>query len=157
MRTTARRSGLRPGAGFTLIEVMVALAIFSIGMLAMIPLFSTASFGTRHGKELTFATNLARTYVDKIRNTPYANIGLPTTPGCPNACTPPAGEIADNAPYVVTWSVTNADGAAYNFAAPPTPRIKRVTVRIVCSTCGGKRLSDPTQGLTMTTLVSERF
>jgi prepilin-type N-terminal cleavage/methylation domain-containing protein len=147
MRTAAR---VRRRAGFTLLEVMVALAIFSVGLLAMVPLFHMATFGVRNGRELSVATNLARTYVDKIRNTPYGNIG--TEAGCPAACAPPAAEVTDNAPYVVTWSMTGPNGGAYSPAA--VPAIKRVTVRVVCPTCAGQTLRST--GITMTTLVAER-
>lgn len=147
MRT---HSGARTRA-FTLLEVMVALAIFSIALLAMIPLFGMASWGARGGKELTSAQTLARTYVDKLRNTPFFNIGTGT--GCPNACTPPAAEVATNAPFQVTWSVTAVDGTAYNFGSPPTPSMKRLTVTVTkpCADCAGQQ-----RRVQMTTIVSER-
>lgn len=135
--------------GFTLLEVLIALAIFSIGMLAMIPLFSTASWGARGGRDLTNATALARTYVDKLRNTPFSNVGTGT--GCPTACTPPPAEVAANAPFAVSWAVTAVDGAAYNFVTPPNPKIKRITVTVTCATCARQNLT-----VRMTTLISER-
>lgn len=141
------------GHGFTLLEVLVALAIFSIGVLALIPLFSMASWGARGGRDLTSATTLARTYVDKLRNTPFGDLGTET--GCPTACTPPAGEVLDSR-FTVTWSVTAVDGTAYNFGSPPNPKIKRIEVTVVCTTCATRRLSDPTQGIRMATLISER-
>lgn len=140
--------------GFTLLEVLVALAIFSIGSLALIPLFGMAAWGSRGGRDLTNATTLARTYVDKLRNTPFGNIGTGT--GCPTACAPSTAEVTANAPFVVTWTVTAVSGGTYNFASPPSPNIKRVEVTVVCTTCATPRLSDPTQGIRMVTLISER-
>jgi len=130
--------------GFTLLEVLIALAIFAIGVLALVPLFATASWGVRSGREVTMATNLARTYVDRIRNTAFGNIGP-----CPSPCTPPADEVAANAPYVVSWTVTAADGTAYNPAA--SPNMKRVTVSVTCTACARLNLN-----IQMITLVSER-
>lgn len=135
------------GLGFSLLEVLIALAIFSIGTLALIPLFGAASSGTRGGRELTTATTLARTYVDKLRNTPFNNIGP-----CAAPCAPPAGEVKDPG-YTVSWTVSAADGSAYNFATPPSPNLKRITVTVTraCSDCpGGQRT------VRMATLVSER-
>ncbi len=145
--TTAKRRARR---GFSLLEVLVALAIASVGLLAMIPLFAQASWGTRSGREVTEATTLARKYVDQARNTPYSILG--STAGCvAGTCAPPAAEAAANAPFQVTWTVTGADGTAYPFGTPPSPDIKRVTVTVVCASCARAPLR-----VQMTTLVSSR-
>lgn len=151
------RSPTRPRRnGFTLLEVLVALAIFSVGTLALIPLFGMAAWGTRGGRDLTTATGLARTYIDKVRNTPFNNIGPcdPANPGNAAAtCTPPAAEVTANAPFVVTWTVTGVSGAAYSFASPPAPNMKRITVTVTrpCRDC-----SNGQRRVQMTTIVSER-
>lgn len=150
--TNMKRSTRPRPRAFTLLEVLIGLAIFSIGLLALVPLFSVASWGSRGGQQLTGATVLARTYVDKLRNTPFGNIGTGT--GCPGACTPPSAEVTANAPYVVSWAITGVDGAAYNFGAPPNPNMKRITVTVTCATCASKRLANP--GIQMITIVSER-
>jgi prepilin-type N-terminal cleavage/methylation domain-containing protein len=127
-------SGPRPRVtrGFSLLEVMIALAIFSVGCLGLVPLFATASGGTRGGKEVTMAKELAQTYVEKLRNVPFANVR-----NCAGGCVPAdAGEVAANQPFGVSWTVTAVDGTAYPGAAPwPDPNIKRVTVTVTCATC----------------------
>jgi prepilin-type N-terminal cleavage/methylation domain-containing protein len=142
--------------GFSLLELLIALAIFSVVLLAMLPLFARASWGLRGSRDLTRATELARTYVDKLRNTPFDSVGLniPPAVGACDPCTPPAAEVAANAPFVVTWTVAAADGSAYPFGgAPPDPNIKRVTVTVTvaCSDCtnGQRRVQ-------MTTLIAQR-
>lgn len=144
--------------GFSLLEVMIALAIFSIGLLALIPLFATAQWGTQGGRELSTATNLARTYVDKLRNTPFGNLGPcdVANPANPAAqCLPPAAEVAANAPFVVTWTVTAPDATAYQYSppapSPPAPNMKRITVKVTCATCARQNLT-----VQMTTIVAER-
>lgn len=140
--------------GFSLLEVMIALAIFSIGLLALIPLFATAQWGTQGGRELSTATNLARTYIDKLRNTPFGNLGPcdVANPANPDAeCVPPVAEQAENAPFDVFWTVQRHDGTAYPFAAPTDPKMKRITVTVTCATCARQNLQ-----VQMTTIVAER-
>jgi type IV pilus assembly protein PilV len=139
-------------AGFTLIEVMIALAIFSIGVLGMIPLFAQATAGARTSRELTQATKLAQTYIDKIRNAPFGNIGPCTLP-----CEAPDVELPAN--YQVRWTVTGSNGGAYTgftSPSPPMPNVKRVEVIVNCSTCLSPRLRDTSQGIRMVTLVAAR-
>jgi prepilin-type N-terminal cleavage/methylation domain-containing protein len=149
----ATRAARRRPRGFSLLEVLVALGIFSIAMLGLVPLFATASWGVQGSRELTTATTLARTYVDKLRNTPFGNIGPCLGAGA--TCTPPAivgnDEVAANRPYVVTWTVTDVSGGAYPFGAPPAANIKRITIAVVCPTCRKQNLN-----VQMTTLVSQR-
>ncbi len=152
MRSTMKRQRRH---GFSLLEVLIALAIFSIGTLALIPLFGMVSWGTRGGRDLTNATTRARTYVDKLRNTPFGNLG-PCDPANPTnaaaTCTPPAAEVTANGPFVVTWTVKAVDGvAAYNFATPTTPNMKRITVTVTCASCARQNLK-----VEMATIVSER-
>lgn len=132
--------------GFSLLEVLVALGIFSIGLLALVPLFAQASWGTRGGRELTTAKELARTYIERIRNLPYQNIGP-----CAGSCAIPGAELPGG--YSVSFTVTTATGGAYPFlpAAPPDPDMKRITVTVVCATCARQNLT-----VQMTTLVAYR-
>lgn len=150
------RAGRRRGTrAFTLVEVLVALAIFSIALLAMVPLFSMAARAGRGSQQLTRATGLARTYVDKLRNTPFARIGVnaPPATGTCDPCTPPATEVTNNAPFVVSWTVRAADGSPYDVAAPPTPNVKRVTVTVTvpCADCAGGQ-----RQVRMVTIIAER-
>lgn len=150
-----RRTGRRATRGFSLIEVLLALGIFSVVLLAILPLFSMATYGTQTARDLSRATALARTYVDKMRNMPYAQIAeCPGTVGDPNnVCAPPAAEVAANAPFTVTWTVQRANGTAYSFPpnAPPSPDLKRVTVTVTCATCARQNLT-----VRMTTLIAAR-
>jgi prepilin-type N-terminal cleavage/methylation domain-containing protein len=157
MRATFSRSRNR-ARGFSLLEILIALTLLSIALLAMVPLFSTAAWSARGSRDLNRAAQLARAYVDKLRNTPYPNIGIdPVTntpcPGTPPTCTPPAGEVTGEPTATVSWTVQRVDGTAYDFVTEPTPRIKRirVTVTVECPDCtGGQRQVE------METLVSER-
>ena len=149
------RGRIRQALGFSLLEVMISLAIFSIGILALIPLFATAQWGVRGGRDLSTATSLARTYIDNLRNTPFNSLGPcdPGNPGNANAtCVPiTAAERNDNLPFVVTWTVQAVNGAAYPFVAPVEPFMKRITVTVTCATCARQNLR-----IQMTTIVAQR-
>ena len=45
--------------GFTLIEVVIAMAVIAIGMFAMMSLVITVTKGTAHSRKVTTATNIA--------------------------------------------------------------------------------------------------
>lgn len=149
-----RSRGVR-GHGFSLVEVMVALAIFAIGLLAILPLFGMATYGTQNGRDLSRATALARSYVDKLRSIPYSQVGdCPGPAGNPsNVCVAPAAEVTANLPYTVTWTVQTAAGGAYPFppAAPPSPDMKRIQVTVTCTSCANRTLR-----VRMTTIISAR-
>ena len=60
-------AGLNDQSGYTLIEVLIALAVFSIGILALASIqFSTAR-STKTGNVVTQATMLARDQIENLR------------------------------------------------------------------------------------------
>ena len=65
---------LCPHAGFTLIEVMIALVILSIGILALVKLQISAIQGNTLSQNMTTAVSLAEQRVEQLKNTPYAQI-----------------------------------------------------------------------------------
>lgn len=66
---------MRPNhSGFTLIETLVALSLFSIGMLGTARLVTVLLHGNMLSYTLTTATHLAQEKLEEIRNTPYTAI-----------------------------------------------------------------------------------
>jgi type IV pilus assembly protein PilV len=59
---------------FTLIEVMIALVILSIGLIALAGLQVSAIKGNNFSKRMTTAVSIADERIEQIKNTPYANI-----------------------------------------------------------------------------------
>ena len=53
--------------GFTLIEVVVALAIFSVGIVALLGVYRTALAYQRHALEKSFALSLAEEKLSEAR------------------------------------------------------------------------------------------
>lgn len=64
--------------GFSLIELIVALAVLGIVVLSLFELFAQIRQINRSANNFTTATQLAQQSIELYRNTPYANINLGT-------------------------------------------------------------------------------
>jgi type IV pilus assembly protein PilV len=60
--------------GFTLIEIMIALVVLSIGLIALAGLQISAMRGNTLSKRMTTAVSIANARIEQIKNMPYANI-----------------------------------------------------------------------------------
>jgi type IV pilus assembly protein PilV len=60
--------------GFTLLEVLIAITIFSIGLLAVATMQISAVNGNRLGNEVTQATYLAQMQIDALRSSDIATL-----------------------------------------------------------------------------------
>ena len=63
-----------PDAGFTLVEVLVAITLLVIGVLSVVALSDEASSATAANKGREGATNLARQVIDDAESIPYAEV-----------------------------------------------------------------------------------
>ena len=86
-RKTRRPTGSR--AGFTLVELLVAMMVFAVGMLA---LAATAASVTRMmggAKRQTLAATVAQSRLEKLRSSPCASLvsGTETVRGVTNTWT----------------------------------------------------------------------
>ena len=109
--------------GFTLIEVMVAMAIFAVGILALAGLQTNYISGNAQARLKTEATALGGHVIEQLRSMPFDSPDLdPTT----NPHQPPAGSTG---PYDVQWSV--ADNTPVNNA-------KMVTVAVTPANRNGR-------------------
>lgn len=72
--------------GFTLVEVLVAVGIVSIGLIAVASMQSTAIMGNSSARDATIAVQLAEEMVDRIRvnggTTPVDYNGIDTNNAC---------------------------------------------------------------------------
>ena len=70
----------RDERGFTLIEILVAGSVASIGFLGLAALHATALRVTAAGRNITAATNLATQQIESMRRTPSAALAdVPAT------------------------------------------------------------------------------
>lgn len=80
--------------GFTLIEVVIALTVFSIGLLAASMMQSASIKGNRSSASISQSSNWATGKMEEILSSPYDSI-------VNNTVTSPDGL------YTITWAVTN--------------------------------------------------
>lgn len=66
--------------GFSLIEMLIAVTILAVGLLAVAGLQVTAIKGNSHGSTISQATTYAQDRIEEIRNTDYAAIAYSATP-----------------------------------------------------------------------------
>jgi type IV pilus assembly protein PilV len=76
IKTRKKNINKKP-SGFTLIEVMIALVILATGLLALMTMQIVAIRANAFSSEMTYASMLAQSRLEQIRNMTYANI----TPG----------------------------------------------------------------------------
>src|SRR3712207_6783291 len=72
---------LRAEAGFTLIEVLVALTLLVVGVLGSLVVFDRANRQTVDNRAREGATNLARELTEATRGIQYDRIATETLPG----------------------------------------------------------------------------
>ncbi|MBA2564474.1 MAG: prepilin-type N-terminal cleavage/methylation domain-containing protein [Gemmatimonadetes bacterium] len=74
MTLSAMRSAARGHAGFTLIEVIIALFVISMTILAVGPLMTGISRGNNYGQNVSIASGRVQEKVEELKNRPFANV-----------------------------------------------------------------------------------
>ncbi|MFQ5803135.1 MAG: prepilin-type N-terminal cleavage/methylation domain-containing protein [Candidatus Methylomirabilales bacterium] len=62
-----RGRGLRSRSGFTLIEILIAMAVLTVGLLGVASLYPVAYVNVDAGGKLTEATALAQSFLEQLR------------------------------------------------------------------------------------------
>lgn len=99
---------LKKSNGFSLIEVLVALVILSISLLALAGLMTTTTRNNAGGGHLTEAATFAQDTLERLRVTPLSKIPVNETVDDP----PPVGSSSTGITY------TRSYVAVPNVAAP---------------------------------------
>jgi type IV pilus assembly protein PilV len=68
------QSSINSEEAFTLIEIMIALVVLSVGLVALAGLQISAIKGNAFSKRMTTAVTIANARLEEIKNTAYANI-----------------------------------------------------------------------------------
>lgn len=103
-----------PARGFTLVEVMVALVIFAVGMLALVLCMPMATRGVVKSGTQTRASSLAAEAAEELLTIPYGD-GDITAGTHDDPANPHLGR------YFVRWVVEDDQ---------PTASCKRITVKV---------------------------
>lgn len=108
------RPGARAARGFTLIEVMVALVVFAVGVLSLAMLIPLGTKGISRSGQTTRASELSVSTMERLLSTPYddgdLSVGTHNDPGNPYTGS-----------YYVQWVVEGDQ---------PITSCKRITVRV---------------------------
>ena len=91
------RAGIK---GFTLIEVLMVMTIFSIGILAVAAMQITSTKGNASARRMTEALALAEKHAENLMRLPYDHVDL-------NPANNP--HTSSHGPYAVNWNVTEID------------------------------------------------
>ena len=87
--------------GFTLLEVLIVIAIFSIGILAVAAMQMTSTKGNASARRVTEATALEENQIENLMQLSYTHNDLN-----PANNPHPGPQVG---PYALTWNVTEID------------------------------------------------
>jgi prepilin-type N-terminal cleavage/methylation domain-containing protein len=127
------RARLRPGTaaerGFSLLELMVALIVLSIGVLAVARLFPAGTHGQTQDRMQSTASYLAQEELERLGGLAFDDEQL-------SIGRHPAGSAVEACGPSDHWS------RWYEVAAvdPPLDDLKRVTMHVTWSTAGGRSI-----------------
>jgi prepilin-type N-terminal cleavage/methylation domain-containing protein len=101
-------------AGFTLIEMVVAVAVFAVLLVGVVGLISMMGRSVKASREQTVLASLAANYLEVVRNLPYSQVG--TVSGNPTGSLPDQANAInatiENTGYSIYYEVTYIDDPA---------------------------------------------
>ena len=159
---------LRNQHGMTLAEILVALAIIGIGLVALAAAIPLAGYGIQEGSQLSTATFLANQRLEQVRNaawtcTPSDTLGVSassTVPPQSGGTTTFPDENSLAAPYTGYTRTVRIQDINPSDCAAPTPvyglRQATVTVSYKPITGVGQAASGTTKSAIVTMYISER-
>ena len=140
--------------GFTLVEVMITMAVFSVGILGMITMLTSSVGGNAKADVITSAATVAADRLELLMALPYNDPLLQDDPtstgnflGAAGLRNPfptlPAMEIADPANFPADYQINTPDGEYviyWNVAVDfPTNNTKTVQVLVVSTRRGEQK------------------
>lgn len=142
MFASKRRQRRGNAAGFGLIEILVAVLLFTVGGLAVAQLQLSSTRANQASANRQAATNLARQLLESVESAAYTHAGLAATGGggfvAPPAAFSPANPLnasgeATGAGRIFTreWRIEVTGGAT-----PTTENLKTILVRVSWNQAG---------------------
>ena len=138
--------------GFTLIEIMIAMVIFVVGMLSVAAMQTSATKGNNTANRSTRAFTWCSDRMEVLMSLPYndpsldegehsntgdAEIITQTTDGIDNDYDGQIDEVGESGVVTIMWTVINNDGLTG--APPPPDNTKSIAVRVTWRTPMGKQ------------------
>jgi Tfp pilus assembly protein PilV len=153
--------------GITLVEVMMAVGIITIGLSALLAAVPVASYGTREGYQLSTATFLASERLEQVRrarwtSTPLAvdELGVSPTPvGAPESggAVTFADETELPAPYGdYARTVRILDCSLGGCAGISRADLRQAMITVTYRPMTGTGVADIAKSASLTTLITQR-
>ena len=163
MTVLSQRLRLRREDGFTLVELLIAMIVLSIAILALVAAYTSGFTSLRRATRISSARLVADSQMERFRAIQYSAIKLNTT--CGGSCTEDATYTGDTA-YSSTAQVTGCtttdstclptqtktgpDGASYRLDTYITYNCWSGTLSTSPSvTCGGGTIPPPVKRVTV--------
>jgi len=106
-------ASLRNDRGISLAEVLIAAAILSIGLAALLSVVPVASYAVQDGNQTSTATFLAQQRLEQVRNAAWNDEGIDCIGLSPNVTSPPAPSPAGTCgATAVTYRPMSAAGGS---------------------------------------------
>ena len=141
--------------GFTLVEIMIAMVVFVVGILSVAAMQTGATKGNSNANRSTRAFTWCSDRMEVLMSLPYSNTppsiiaGAPdpgetytlaqTADGIDNDYDGQIDEAGENGTVNISWTVINNDGLTGS--PPPPANTKSITVRVTWRTPMGKQKS----------------
>jgi Tfp pilus assembly protein PilV len=132
--TSLRQKLVRCQKGAGLVEIMIAILVFTLGLSVVMRVLPSSNFAATRGRNITKATNLAQEKVEALMGVPLSDADL-------NAGTHSDPENPIDTHFRRSWSVTDDD---------PVVGMKKVSVRVSFPT------SSTDSSVTLQTYVTSR-
>ena len=111
--------------GFSFVELLVALSLLLITLVAVMGLSMTTSFMSQTARQRAAMVNAGASYLERVRQMPYADVGTAT--GTPTGTL--VAVVTTSTPYVITVTPSVTPG--------PNAFCKTVTLTVVSSLVRG--------------------
>jgi type IV pilus assembly protein PilV len=119
MKKVHSRADKRKGEhGYTLVELMMAIAVFAIGVSGVIAMQKVAAAANEHSKALSVATNIAQMWMDALKADSSLYLATQTAPAT-NVQLLTQITSGNNDWFRPIWSSTRAIGAAFDALGNP--------------------------------------
>ena len=103
--------------GFTLVEILIAMAVFVIGILALYVMQISSTHGNASARKRSLALAMTEDRLEKLANTPFTDAALnagTTTPaanadGIDNNINGVVDEAGETGDYTILWTIADFD------------------------------------------------